>query len=616
MTEKNDILLINRDKRFLEAMSSALRQSGYAVHTAMDMRTALTALASHPVGLIICDNALQDISGYEFLAYLKNDPLRDSVPFVFFVPVNDQGRASKAFKMGAIDFLVYPIEVEDFINCIREIIASLDTKKNSTAQAPSKAGIVQPGKKGEARLTERRQSIRKSTLPHLRIELSRDGILWLPGRIMNFSRSGLFVETAVLGKPGVELNIRISMPKGDTNFKGNIKHVSFDDFQKPAGVAIQIEDGEEWRQIFKYLDSLIDEAASASLNEEVNEKDGANEKDRKTLFLSDNQVKKVVNKALLSSNIIKVEEESIETRFYHSLIGKQLDNYIAVSFIGAGNMGGVFKGWDVALEREVALKVISYRLSSKKKFRKMFVKEARIISKLDHPNVAQIYHIRDTDDILYFVMEFISGDSLADIIKRGRHLNTMSGLGYLVTICQTLDFVSKKHIIHRDIKPENIMINNNGVLKIVDFGIAQMYDRNNSGVKHMGIAGSPAYISPDVIEGRPLDHRSDIYSLGATYYHALTGFPPYVGKNTDDVLLQHLGAKLTPIKVKNPKVPSTFGTIVEKMMAKDPEDRYQSYREIIRDLEALRSRAEKFRQIKNATLMLKINGKGHKIIKS
>jgi CheY-like chemotaxis protein len=377
MTDKNDILLINREKGFLEAMSSALRQSGYTVHTAMDMRGALTALASHPVGLIICDNVLQDISGYEFLIYLKNDPLRDSIPFVFFVPVNDQGRASKAFEMGAIDFLVYPIEVEDFINCIREIKASLPPKKHSTtSQVSSKAGPDQPRKKGEAPQMERRKSIRKSTLPRLGIELSRDGILWLPGQIKNFSRGGLLVETAVLGKPGVLLNIRISMPKGDSNFKGHIKHVSFGDFQKPAEIAIQIEDGEEWRQIFKYLDSLIGKAASAPINAEGNEQERPNA--QKTILLSEEQAKEVVNNALLSNSPKETEEESIETRFYHSLIGKQLDNYKAVSFIGSGNMGGVFKGWDVALEREVALKVISYRLSSQKKFRKMFVKEARL----------------------------------------------------------------------------------------------------------------------------------------------------------------------------------------------------------------------------------------------
>ena len=139
-------------------------------------------------------------------------------------------------------------------------------------------------------------------------------------------------------------------------------------------------------------------------------------------------------------------------------------------------MGGVFKGWDSALEREVALKVISYELSEQEAFRDMFVKEARLISKLDHPNIAHIYAIGNPDEILYFAMEFIDGDTLADLITKHNNLYTLRGLDYLITVCETLDFVRQKSIIHRDIKPDNILINDKGVLKIVDFGVAKKID--------------------------------------------------------------------------------------------------------------------------------------------
>jgi CheY-like chemotaxis protein len=121
---KNDILLVNPNKEFLETMCAALRQSGYTVHGAMDMKAALTAITTQPVGLIICDNELQDVSGYEFLYYLKSDPLRDSIPFLFFVSLNNQGRAFKAFEMGAVDFLVYPMETAKFTTRIQEIMPS------------------------------------------------------------------------------------------------------------------------------------------------------------------------------------------------------------------------------------------------------------------------------------------------------------------------------------------------------------------------------------------------------------------------------------------------------------------------------------------------------------
>ncbi|HNR13631.1 MAG TPA: response regulator, partial [Thermodesulfobacteriota bacterium] len=146
MTSRSDILFINRDSDFLEAMAGFLRKAGFVVHTAMDMRNALAKMSENPVGLIICDNVLQDISGYDFLRFIKNDPLRESIPFIFFVPINDQGRAAKAFELGAADFLVYPMDVDDLANRVQEIIvpgeddpasAAPDVEHQSSAAIPS-----------------------------------------------------------------------------------------------------------------------------------------------------------------------------------------------------------------------------------------------------------------------------------------------------------------------------------------------------------------------------------------------------------------------------------------------------------------------------------------------
>jgi serine/threonine-protein kinase len=295
---------------------------------------------------------------------------------------------------------------------------------------------------------------------------------------------------------------------------------------------------------------------------------------------------------------------SYEDRFYQSLIGKQLSNYKVVSFLGSGAMGGVFKGWDIALERTVALKVISFELSEKEKFRDMFIKEARFVSQLHNQNIAMIYHIGNENQILYFAMEFIEGVTLSEMIKKEEKLNTLEGLDYLITICEALDFVSKKKIIHRDIKPANIMITNQGVVKIVDFGVAKVVDVEEK--TREGIVGSPFYVSPDAIEGRALDHRSDIYSLGASFYHAFTGFPPFEGETAEDVLLRHLHQEIIPLKKKNPKVSSSLGRIIEKMMAKKPEERYQNYNEIIKELKSLRSTAGKFEKLRNATLIFRV----------
>ena len=150
------------------------------------------------------------------------------------------------------------------------------------------------------------------------------------------------------------------------------------------------------------------------------------------------------------------------------------------------------------------------------------------------------------------------------------------------------------------------MISEDGTIKIVDFGVAKVVDIDGKDKKKDGIVGSPLYISPDSILGNTLDQRSDIYSLGASFYHAFTGFPPFEGKSKEEVLEKHLRKELTPLRKKNPKVSGALGKVIEKMMEKRPEDRYQDYKAIIKDLDLLRARALKFQKIKNATSIFKI----------
>ncbi|MGM0664218.1 MAG: protein kinase domain-containing protein [Thermodesulfobacteriota bacterium] len=597
MNDKTDILLINRDEELLESLETQLRQAGYAVHTAMDMREALTTITSHPLGLIICDHALEDVNGYDFLYYLKSDPLRDCIPFVFLVPLKDQGSAFKAFEMGAIDFWVYPLEVKDFIMRVRKIDPLQPSKTPPPGSPPSSP--TPPAEHQESK--ERRKTERVRIAPSFKIEVSRDGIVWLPGQVMNFNKGGVFVRTPLLGKQGLTLKIKFLLPAGVSIVSGEIRHIVFNSSHQQAGMGIKMEQDQEWNRVQGHLESLkVSEMPSRGGNSGDPWKSAA-QAPAKTIMVC-NQKEQHPPDALLTDNPRKSEAESFNIRFYQSLIGKQLDNYKAVSFIGAGAMGGVFKGWDIALEREVALKVISYELASKETFRDMFIKEARTISKLDHPNIAHIYYIGITDNILYFVMEFITGQTLKNMIDRRINLNNLKGIEYLITICQALDFVSNKHIIHRDIKPENILIDQKGSVKIVDFGVAKTIDADNP-AKQEGIVGSPLYMSPDCIVGRAMDHRSDIYSLGASFYHAFTGTPPFEGKDADEVLLKHLNEPCVPLNVKNPKVSKTLGEIIERMMAKNPEDRYQDYAQIIKDIKALRSKVMKFQKLKNSTLM-------------
>ncbi len=241
----------------------------------------------------------------------------------------------------------------------------------------------------------------------------------------------------------------------------------------------------------------------------------------------------------------------------------------------------------MALEREVALKIISFELSSKEQFRDMFIKEARVVSRLNHINIAQIYNIGLSNDILYYAMEYIEGVTLKDMVKKDKTLDVQKGVPILLTVCNALDFVYQHGIVHRDIKPANIMINKSGQVKIVDFGVA-----HNKGAKDSGknkLMGTPLYMSPEQIVGLTLDHRSDMYSLGASFYHAFCGRPPFAAKAVSEILDQHLNATITPLSNKNKKVPEELSRIIEKMMAKDPNHRYQSFKQTAEALQKLQA---------------------------
>jgi serine/threonine-protein kinase len=163
-------------------------------------------------------------------------------------------------------------------------------------------------------------------------------------------------------------------------------------------------------------------------------------------------------------------------------------------------------------------------------------------------------------------------------------------LDYLITICEALEFVYRNSVVHRDIKPANIMITNSGIIKLVDFGVAWARGAKTTGFEKGVIMGTPLYMSPEQVAGLALDHRSDMYSLGATFYHAFCGSPPFESDDYKRILDQHLNTPLVPLKDRNTKTDATLCRIIEKMLAKDPNDRLKNFQAVVKELKALRSR--------------------------
>ncbi|MCC6193079.1 MAG: serine/threonine protein kinase [Burkholderiales bacterium] len=261
-----------------------------------------------------------------------------------------------------------------------------------------------------------------------------------------------------------------------------------------------------------------------------------------------------------------------------------LGRYEIVGEIARGAMGVVYKARDPMIDRIVAIKTVTLGLSDAETeaFERRFFREAKSAGRLNHPNVVTIHDVGKTDDVAYIAMEYLDGRSLRDIMDSGVVLPPQRIAGIAAEIAEGLAFAHRNQVIHRDVKPANIMVLASGAVKITDFGIALL----PTGTRTLAgnVFGSPRYTSPEQVMGRPVDGRSDIFSLGAVLYEMLTGKPPFQGNDLNSILRQVLSDPTPPPSSHNPKLPRAFDHVVGKALAKDPDDRYQDAQEMASDL--------------------------------
>lgn len=266
------------------------------------------------------------------------------------------------------------------------------------------------------------------------------------------------------------------------------------------------------------------------------------------------------------------------------LTGKNLGNYKIVNKLGHGGMATVYKAHELSLNRMVALKVLSSQLSEDKAYIKRFQREAQAAAQLNHPNIVQIYAIGEEQGVHYFAMEYIKGKSLADIRQEEGVLKPEDTIPIIRQVAEALAEAHKAGLVHRDIKPSNIMIDAAGRPKVTDFGIAYVSYANTKLTRDGSIIGTPEYLSPEQCEGKTVDQRSDIYSLGVTLYELLSGKTPYEADTPVSMLMKIVKGEFPPLHEVNPKVPESLRVIVDKMMLKDVQQRYQRMEEVIKDL--------------------------------
>ena len=265
--------------------------------------------------------------------------------------------------------------------------------------------------------------------------------------------------------------------------------------------------------------------------------------------------------------------------------------YKIISKIGQGAMGSIYKALQVSMDRIVAIKCLAPKYASNDKFRERFLREARAVARLNHPNIIQGIDVGDSNGVHYFAMEYIDGPTVGELLKRGGALDEKRALNIVTQISRALQHAFNHGIIHRDIKPDNIMLTREGVAKLCDLGLAKVaspQDNDSSGTKPGASMGTPYYIAPEQARGEQnVDTRADIYSLGASFFHMTTGEVPFPGQSAADVISKHLTEPVTPPRVKNPLISGAVDWVCVKMLEKAREDRYQTPNDLVKDLEAI-----------------------------
>ncbi|MGE5301211.1 MAG: protein kinase domain-containing protein [Acidobacteriota bacterium] len=276
------------------------------------------------------------------------------------------------------------------------------------------------------------------------------------------------------------------------------------------------------------------------------------------------------------------------------MIGKRLGDFEIQEEIGRGGMGQVHRARQISLDRDVAIKILPGNLSEVEEFRERFDIEAKAVASLVHENILQMYSKGVTDGgVHYFAMEYVDGEDLGDMLKKGAAFSESEAIGIAIQICRGLEAARKKNIIHRDIKPSNIILTKSGTAKIADFGLAKSLDATKRLTQTNMYMGTVAYISPEQGEGKPLDHRTDIYSLGIVLYQLLTGSVPFKAETPSSVIYKHVYEVPPPPRTINPAISSAAEAVVLKAIAKKPGDRFQNPVEFREALESAKAQPGK-----------------------
>ncbi len=289
--------------------------------------------------------------------------------------------------------------------------------------------------------------------------------------------------------------------------------------------------------------------------------------------------------------ITQSQAERLKTSIKESkAAAHQIPGYRILGKLGAGAMAVVYKAKQLSLNRTVAIKVLPKRFTENPEYVERFYKEGQAAGKLNHNNIVQAFDVGEAGGYHYFVMEYVEGKTLYDDLATGKIFKEDEALDITIQVAHALNHAHACGLIHRDVKPKNIMINTAGVVKLADMGLARETTDIEAAQTEAGKAyGTPYYIAPEQIRGKiDIDGRADIYGLGSTLYHMVTGRVPFMADDPADVMRKHLKEELIPPDHINTALSAGISEVIEVMMAKHKEDRYNNVEELLIDLQAVR----------------------------
>ena len=270
-------------------------------------------------------------------------------------------------------------------------------------------------------------------------------------------------------------------------------------------------------------------------------------------------------------------------------IGKKLEGrYEITELIGVGGMADVYKATDIIDNKEVAVKILKKEFAENEEFLRRFRNESKAIALLSHPNIVKVYDVNFSDRLQYIVMEYIDGITLKEYIDAEHVLTWKDSVHFIIQVLRALQHAHDRGIVHRDIKPQNIMLFTDGTIKVMDFGIAK-FAREDNGTQSDQAIGTVHYISPEQARGDDTDEKSDIYSVGVMLYEMLTGQKPFDTDNPISIAVMHMQNTPKRPRAINPDIPVGLEEIILRAMEKDPENRYQTAADMIRDIEAFKA---------------------------